>query len=117
MGNNDPIYIGTTKPGNNAYNLFALPEGHVVYIVSKDEDDEEWSRHEEHVDKTEVWIGEGECTIIVYTKEYGTYYLEDRAFMTTWGADAKLIELNDRFGVKKELRNFVRNVKDYVDYI
>ena len=112
----NPIYIGTAKPGDNAYNLFALPEGHVVYIVSKEEDDNEWSRREEHVAKTEVWIGEGECAMYVYTKENGAqkYLWEERAFMTTYGADAKVIELNDKLGIKLEAKNFMFNIENYL---
>lgn len=112
MNNNNPIYIGTAKPGDNAYSLFALPQGHVVYVVSKEEDDDEWSRREEHVDKTEVWIGEGECTMYVYTKEHGSqsYLWEDCAFITTYGADAKVLELNN----KLEAKNFMSNIENYL---
>lgn len=72
---------------NDRYALFTLPLGHVVYVVDKNEDGH-WSWFEEHVDKTEVQMGQVYSKMIIYTEEGNKYTWEVDAFMTVQGADA-----------------------------
>ena len=82
--NNDTI-LGSASA--DKYALFTLPKGHVIYVISKDEDGN-WSWFEEHVNMTEVELSAVYSRIIIYTEEINRYTLEVDAFMTVRGAMA-----------------------------